>query len=227
MSGKLGVGACVFDAYGTLFDVGSAAAACVDLLGERQALISAAWRERQLDYSWLRSVQGRHADFEQVTEDALTVTLAQFGITGPGIKDRLLGLYRRLACFPEVPATLRELKNAGLRLAILSNGTPGLLAELIDHAGLGGLFEVVLSVEAAGVYKPHPRVYQLAVDSLGLPAGALAFVSSNGWDAHGAAAFGMQVAWCNRQRQPDDLLPGALAAQIHSLSELPDLLMTR
>jgi 2-haloacid dehalogenase len=227
MSGGLEVGACVFDAYGTLFDVGSAAAACKDLLGDQTAAISAAWRERQLDYSWLRAVQGRHADFEQVTADALAVTLEQFGLVESGLKQRLLDLYRRLACFPEVPATLFALKQAGFRLAILSNGTPGLLRELVDHAGLGDLFDSVLSVEAVGVFKPHPRVYQLAVDRLGLPAAALAFVSSNGWDAHGAAAFGMAAVWCNRRHLPDDLLPGRLAAQIDTLDEMPSLLINR
>jgi 2-haloacid dehalogenase len=218
------VGACLFDAYGTLFDVGSAAAACRDLLGDRWAVIAAAWRDKQLDYTWLRAAQGRHADFARVTADALDFTLAQFGIEDRALAERLLRLYRRLACYPEVPDCLRRLRRAGIRTAILSNGTPDMLAELVQGAGLDDLFDDILSVEEVGVFKPHPDVYRLAVDRLGLPAHEIMFLSSNGWDAHGASAFGLRVIWCNRTGQPPEHLPGRPEAEIRSLAELPELL---
>ena len=223
--GKLhGIRACVFDAYGTLFDVAAAAARCRDALGDNADRLSALWRDKQLQYTWLRAVQGRHADFRQVTGDALDFALDALGLAQPDLRERLMQLYLTLDPFPEVAEVLRQLRGAGLAAAILSNGSPDMLAAAIDHAGFGGLFDAVLSVEEVGVYKPHPRVYQLACHRLGTAAEAIAFVSSNGWDAWAASAFGMRAIWCNRQRQTRERLPGAPDREIRSLTELPALL---
>ena len=218
-----GVKACVFDAYGTLFDLTSAVRGCTDVLGSQAAPLAALWRDKQIQYTWLRAVQNRHADFHAVTAGALDFALETLGIDQPGLRGRLMNLYQTLDVFPEVPDVLRRLKNAGLRLAILSNGTPAMLDAAIAGAGIGGLFDAVLSVEEAGVYKPHPKVYQLALDRLDLPASAIAFQSSNAWDAHAASAFGMKVVWCNRSGQRRERLPGAPDREITSLSELPAL----
>jgi 2-haloacid dehalogenase len=218
-----GVKACVFDAYGTLFDFASAAKACRDVLGENAERLTALWRDKQLQYTWLRAVQGRHADFWQVTGDALDFTLETLGIADAGLRQRLMNLYLTLAVFPEVPDVLRRLKQAGMRTAILSNGSPAMLDAAVKGARLDDLLDAVLSVEEAGVYKPHPKVYQLAVERLGVPASAIAFQSSNAWDAHAASAFGMQVVWCNRYGQRPERLPGAPDREVKSLAELPDL----
>jgi 2-haloacid dehalogenase len=218
-----GVKACVFDAYGTLFDFASAARACPDVPPEAVERLSALWRDKQLQYTWLRAAQGRHADFLQVTADALDFTLETLALTRSALRERLLDLYFRLSPFPEVPETLARVRAAGLATAILSNGTPAMLAAAVGAAGLGDLFDTVLSVEEVGAFKPDPRVYQLAVDRLGTPAASIAFVSSNGWDAHAASAFGMQVVWCNRYRQRRERLPGAPDREITTLADLPPL----
>ncbi len=219
-----GIRACVFDAYGTLFDVASAVNAARDAIGPEADRLNALWRDKQLAYTWLRAAQGRHADFWQVTGDALDFSLETLGIERPGLRQRLMDLYLGLEPFPEVPDVLARLKAAGLRLAILSNGTPAMLTALVSAAKLDALFDQVLSVEAAGVFKPHPHVYQLAVDRLGVPAGAMSFQSSNAWDVHAAAAFGLQVVWCNRYGQRRERLPGKPAAEVKTLAELPALL---
>jgi 2-haloacid dehalogenase len=219
----IGIKACVFDAYGTLFDFASAAKGCADVLGDKAERLTVLWRDKQLQYSWLRAVQGRHADFWQVTGDGLDYALETLAIDQPGLRDRLMALYLALETFPEVPAMLRRLKAAGMRTAILSNGSPRMLDAIVTGAKIDLLLDAVLSVEAAGIYKPHPTVYQLAVDRLGVPAGAIAFQSSNAWDAHAASAFGMQVVWCNRYDQRRERLPGAPDREIRSLAELPEL----
>jgi 2-haloacid dehalogenase len=219
-----GIRACVFDAYGTLFDYASAAAACRDALGDRVASLTAVWRDKQLQYSWLRSLQGRYTDFEELTRDALEFALTTLRLEDPALRARLMGLYSSLECFPEVPATLARLKAAGMKTAILSNGSRQMLAATITHAGIGHLVDAVLSVDEVRVYKPHRRVYQLAVDRLGLAPEAIAFQSSNGWDAYAASAFGMRVVWCNRYAQVPERLPGQPDLEIRSLAELPALL---
>jgi 2-haloacid dehalogenase len=219
-----GIRACVFDAYGTLFDFASAAESCAEALGDRAGRLTTLWRDKQLAYSWLRAVQGRHADFWQVTGDALDFAMETFGLADPALRERLMGLYLILAPFPEVPDTLHRLREGGMATAILSNGSPAMLAPLVASAGLDGMFDAVLSVEEAGIYKPHPTVYQLAVDRLLVPAGEIAFLSSNGWDAHAAAAFGMRAIWCNRHKQTRDRLPGTPEREIRSLAALPGLL---
>jgi 2-haloacid dehalogenase len=219
-----GIRACVFDAYGTLFNYASAAARCSDVLGDKVGPLTALWRDKQLQYTWLRSLQGHYVEFSRVTSDALEFALAAFRVSDPALHERLMGLYSRLECFPEVPAMLVKLKQAGLRIAILSNGSPAMLTAAVAHAGLAQLFDAVLSVDAVGVYKPHPKVYQLAADRLGIPPAAISFQSSNGWDAYAASAFGMQAVWCNRYGQPPERLPGTPIAVINSLAQLPALL---
>jgi 2-haloacid dehalogenase len=215
--------ACVFDAYGTLFDYASAAAACRDALGDKLGPLNALWREKQLQYTWLRALQGKHADFWQVTGEALDFALETLGIADVALRSRLMNLYLTLDAFPEVPDMLKRVKAAGLKTAILSNGSPQMLEAAVTNAKIGGLLDAVLSVEAVGVYKPHPKVYQLAVDQLGIEANAIAFQSSNAWDAYAASAFGMRVVWCNRYAQRPERLPGQPAHQIASLAELPVL----
>ena len=218
-----GIEACVFDAYGTLFDFAAATRRCKDELGENSDKLAALWRDKQLQYTWLRAVQGRHADFWQVTGDALDFSLGTLGLERPSLRERLMELYLTLDAFPEVPNVLRQLQLAGLRTAILSNGSPKMLEAAVKGAGLDGLFDAVLSVESVGVYKPHPKVYQLAVDRLGVPARAIAYQSSNAWDACAASAFGMQVVWCNRYGQHAERLPGAPDCEVKSLTQLPAL----
>jgi 2-haloacid dehalogenase len=217
------VRACVFDAYGTLFDFAAAARGCRDVLGESIDKLTALWRDKQLQYTWLRALQGRHADFWQVTGDALDFALETLTLDKPGLRDRLMNLYLTLDAFPEVPDVLKRLKTAGVRTAILSNGSRMMLDAAIKEAGLGSLLDAVLSVEEVGVYKPHPKVYQLAVDRLGVPARAIAYESSNAWDAYAASAFGMQVVWCNRYGQRPERLPGKPDRMVRSLAELPSL----
>ena len=214
--------ACVFDAYGTLFDFASAAAGCRDVLGDSAERLTPLWRDKQLQYAWLRSLQGRHADFWQVTGEALDFALETLELHTPGLRDRLMNLYLTLDAFPEVPEMLGHLKIAGLTTAILSNGSPAMLQAAVENAGIGGLLDAVLSVEEVGIYKPHPKVYQLAVDRLGVA--AILFLSSNGWDAYAASAFGMRVIWCNRYGQRRENLPGQPEREIRTLAELPALL---
>lgn len=216
--------ACVFDAYGTLFDYASAAARCRDELGAEWERLSVLWRDKQLQYTWLRAIQDRHVDFWQVTGDALDYALETLGISDHALRERLMGLFLSLEAFPEMPAMLGRLKAAGLKTAILSNGSPRMLQAAVDNAGIGDLLDHVLSVEEAGVFKPHPKVYRLAVDRLGLAAEAISFQSSNAWDAYAASAFGMRVVWCNRYGHRRERLPGAPDREIRTLADLPQLL---
>ncbi len=218
-----GVRACVFDAYGTLFDVASAALSLRGVLGDRSAALAALWREKQLQYTWLRSIERRHADFQAVTRDALDFALQTLQIDTAHAPS-LLQAFDALQVYPDAPDVLRRLRGAGFATAILSNGTPPMLAALLRHAGIAGLFDAVLSVEAVGVFKPDAAVYALAPAQLRREAGQILFVSSNGWDAYGASAFGMRVAWCNRQGQAPERLPGAPDVQLRSLADLPGAL---
>ena len=205
--GSNGIRACVFDAYGTLFDVNSAAEREQAALGDKWHPLAELWRGKQLQYTWLRSLGGRHADFWQVTGEALDFAMASLGIDDGALRKRLMSLYLELDAYPEVAKTLARLKAGGLRLAILSNGTPAMLSAAVDKAGITPLLDAVLSVEEVGVFKPHPSVYQLPVDRLGVAAGEICFVSSNGWDAYSARAFGLRVAWCNRFGQAAEHIP--------------------
>jgi 2-haloacid dehalogenase len=216
-----GIRACVYDAYGTLFDVGSVARGAQDALGERWQALSDLWRTKQLQYTWLRGLGGHHADFWQVTGDALDYAMSTLGIKDDGLRARLMDLYLSIAAYPEVPAMLAELKSRGIKLAILSNGTPQMLAAAVGNSGIAGYFDAVLSVEEVGVFKPHPAVYGLAPGRLGLSAGEICFLSSNGWDAFSAKAFGMRVLWCNRFGQAAERIPAPPDGEISDLSQLP------
>jgi 2-haloacid dehalogenase len=220
----LGIRACVFDAYGTLFDFASATTAYREALADKMGPLSVLWRDKQLQYTWLRALQGRHADFWQVTGDALDYALEALQIADRGLRAKLMEMYLKLGTFPEVPSVLRQLKAAGMKTAVLSNGTPAMLNAAVDHAGIADLFDAILSVEEVGVFKTHPKVYQLAIDRLGVDASAISFQSSNAWDAHAASAFGMRVVWCNRYGQRKERLPGIPDREVRSLESLPEIL---
>ena len=222
MNEKLqGVSACVFDAYGTLFDFNTAAAGARDELGDDWQKLSDLWRLKQLQYTWLRGLGGHHAEFWQVTGDALDFALAQLKIDRPGLRARLMDLYLRLGAYPEVPAMLATLKARGMKLAILSNGSPTMLSAVVRNAGLEGVFDAVLSVEEVGVFKPHPSVYALAAQRLHLTPERICFLSSNGWDAYSAKAYGFRVLWCNRFGQAPERIPATPDGEIGDLSLLP------
>jgi len=218
------IDACVFDAYGTLFDVNSAVSSLQEKVGPQYSALSAAWRTRQLEYTWLRSLMKAHADFWQLTSDALAVSLREFNIQIPGLHDELMQAYLSLLPFPEVRRVLTLLKRAGMRTAILTNGNPAMINSAVQNCGIQDLIDLQLSAESVGIFKPDARVYQLAVDQLGVPAQRIAFQSSNAWDAAGAAHFGFTVAWVNRYSQPSEALPGTPAAMLSDLDELPGLL---
>jgi 2-haloacid dehalogenase len=218
------VQACVFDAYGTLFDFASAAARCPDVPEDRRAALTTLWRDKQLQYSWLRTLENRYADFWQVTGDALDFALESLDLESPALRARLMDLTLGLEPFPEVPAVLAALREAGFRTAILSNGSPMMLDALVKRSNLEALFDAVLSVDAVRAFKTHPDVYRYALRSLDLEASAIAFQSSNAWDAYAASDFGMRVVWCNRYGQRRERLPGKPDFEIRTLAELPALL---
>ena len=215
--------AVVFDAYGTLFDVQSVLAECERLFPSRGAEVSRLWRQKQLEYSWLRSLMDRYEAFDRVTEDALQHACAALGLAldADGATS-LMSAYRRLTPYPEVPAALTAL--AGRSLAILSNGSPAMLGDVVRNAGLEHHFEAVLSVHPLGVFKPHPRVYQSAVDRLAVRAADIAFVSSNFWDIAGATTFGFRTFWINRAGTAPDQLGVVPAGMLQGLDQLPGLL---
>ncbi len=220
----VGIGACVFDAYGTLFDFNAAAARFEDDLGGKAAELSDIWRMKQLQYTWLRSLMDDYRDFWTVTGEALDFALDAVAIRDETIREKLMNAYLTLDVYSEVPETLQKLKSAGVRTAILSNGSPEMLKTAVEGAGIADWLDASLSVEEVGIYKPHSSVYQLAVDRLGVEAARISFQSSNSWDAVGAAHFGFRVAWCNRFGQPDEQLSAQPDVQIKTLAELPPLL---
>lgn len=215
---------CVFDAYGTLFDFNSAAERCRDVLGDKAGELSDLWRTKQLQYTWLRGLMGKHKPFREVTGDALDFSLQTLGVDDPVLRNRLMELYDRIEAFPEVPGVLRRLNQAGIATAILSNGSPDMLEAAVEHAGIGGDLNAVLSVEAVGVYKPHPSVYELPGRQFGVPLSAISFQSSNAWDAVAAATFGMRVVWCNRYGQQRERLTAQPDVEISTLAALPGIL---
>lgn len=219
-----GLKAIAFDAYGTLFDVHAPMARLAGEIGPNAALVSELWRQKQLQYTWLRSLMRDYADFWQVTCDALDYALAAHGIENEGQRDKLLALYRDLDAYADAAPALSTLRELGLATAILSNGSPDMLQQAVAHAGFANLLDHVLSVDTVGIYKPDPRTYQLAVDTFALPPSRIGFVSANGWDVAGAAHFGLAVCHLNRFSQPPEHLPAKPLTVINSLSELPDLL---
>jgi 2-haloacid dehalogenase len=220
---------CVFDAYGTLFDV---AAAARDLAAEpgREGFaevwpqVAADWRLKQLQYSWLRAITGDHCDFWQVTQDGLDWALARAGQQDAGLRAALLGLYWRLAAYPEVPGMLARLKAAGLSTAILSNGSPDMLSGAVESAGIGAYLDDMLSVEVVGIFKPARAVYDLVGERFSCAPDEVLFVSSNGWDAAAASAYGFRTLWVNRLGEPVDNLPGRPAHEAADLTGVPALL---
>jgi 2-haloacid dehalogenase len=216
-----GIQAVVFDAYGTLFDVQSPVTKLANEIGDKALSLGALWRQKQLEYTWLRSLMGTHADFWVVTRDALNFALAELEINESGLADELMTLYLKLDAYPEVAAALTGLRQRGKRLAILSNGSPSMLESVVRHAGLDKIFEHVLSVEEVGIYKPSRRVYRLAMQKFHIQdAPSICFVSANTWDAQAAAQFGFQVVRVARTPKRDDNMPGKVARMIGNLSEL-------
>ncbi|WP_363320377.1 haloacid dehalogenase type II [Roseinatronobacter sp.] len=223
------VALCVFDAYGTLFDVDAAARRAASepgagALAAHWPTLSADWRRKQLEYTWLRSLAGAYVDFWQVTQDALDWALDAAGLDDPALRARLLDLYLRLDPFEEVPQVLNALQGQGVRLAILSNGSSGMLSEAVTSAGLDGVFDAVLSVDEVGIYKPAPAVYDMVGARFGIAPKEVLFVSSNGWDICSGAAYGLRTLWVNRASAPQDRLHGAPEHVARDLRALPDLI---
>ena len=218
------IGACVFDAYGTLFDVHSAVGRSGGALGDKAEGVSTLWRQKQLEYTWLRSLMGAYVDFWQVTGDGLDYALAANEVDDAALRQRLMELYLSLDAYPDVKDALDRLRAGGKKTAILSNGAPAMLEAAVGSADLGTRLDATLSVDELRIFKPDARVYQLAVERLGVEPGRIGFVSTNAWDACGAAHFGFNVAWLNRFGQKPERLPGTPAAVISSLAELPGLL---
>jgi 2-haloacid dehalogenase len=209
----------VFDAYGTLFDVHSVVEAGRAMTPDPLAL-SVLWRQKQLEYTWLRSLMGRYEDFWMVTEAALRHSVKRLGLAASDADlARLMNAYHTLACFPEVPEALARL--AGRPRAILSNGAPRMLAAAVASSRLDHLVEHVISVDRVKIYKPAPAVYALGPSTLGVPAEELLFVSSNAWDVAGAKAFGYRVAWCNRAGAPEEELGVRADYVVSNLAQLP------
>ncbi len=219
---------CVFDAYGTLFDVAAAAREAAAEPG-REAFaanwpaIARTWRLKQLQYTWLRATAGVHQDFWTVTENGLDYALEEQGLADPGLRARLLQLYWELSAYPEVPAMLKALKAAGWNTAILSNGTPDMLEGAVAAAGIGDVLDACLSVQSLGVFKPHRSVYGLVGEYFGCPASDVLFVSSNCWDACAGAGYGFTAAWANRAGEPMDRLPWKPQHVIGDLTTIPDI----
>lgn len=219
-----GIELCVFDAYGTLFDFNSAVARHRGVIGPKADALAEMWRSKQIQYTWLRNGMNEYAPFWQVTGEALDHCLKALAIANPSVRDKLMSAYLALDPFPEVPAVLAGLGRAGVRSAILSNGNPAMLDPMVSASGLAAHFAAVISVDDAQVFKVDRRAYELVEARCGVKPGKVCFLSSNCWDAHGAAHFGFRTVWINRTGVPDDNLPGTTAAQLKDLSGLPGLL---
>ncbi len=220
---------CVFDAYGTLFDVAAAARQAAtepgfEALASKWPELANHWRLKQLQYTWLRAVADAHCDFWDVTQDGLDWALEAVGLQGDNtLRQRLLDLYWELQAYPEVPDMLKALKAGGLQTAILSNGSPPMLNGAVQSAGIGDVLNDVLSVESVGVFKPHASVYDLVQNRFGCARDEVLFVSSNGWDAAGASGYGFVTAWVNRAGEPMDRLPWKPAHVLPDLTTIPQL----
>ena len=215
---KLAVQACVFDAYGTLFDVHSAVRRCAGALGPASDLISQTWRNKQLEYAWVSSLSDHHVDFWSCTVAALDYALRVYG-ADLGQREKLLEAYRSLDAYPDAVSTLQALRGAGIRTILLSNGTPAMLDDALRSAKLADFFERSLSIERVRIYKPAPAAYRLATDDLNLPPSEIGFVSSNAWDVAGARRFGFQPVWVNRFGLPDEYISNDTQLQANSLAE--------
>ncbi len=218
-----GIQACVFDAYGTLFDVHSAADRAQDSVGAKWRELAELWRTKQLQYTWLRSLSGHYEDFFHVTGDALDFAMSALQLEDPLLRARLMNLYLALNAYPEVPETLRRLRAAGMKTAILSNGSSTMLNAVAENTQITELLDAVLSVEEVKIYKPHPSVYRLVCDRMEVEADRVCVVSSNGWDAYSAKAFGFHVLWCNRAKQAPERLPTTPDGEIATLDEMVEI----
>ena len=216
------VKAIIFDAYGTLFDVNSAAEKCKDKIGDKWEGFANFWRTTQLEYTWLRSLMDRHKDFWQITEDSLDKSIKVFNID-PSMRNELLNLYKILSPYKEVPETLKTLKEKKFKLAILSNGTPLLLDELVKSNHLDNLFDDIFSIEQVGVYKPSSRVYDLPIKKYNINKSEVAFLSANTWDVSGGGNYGYQSIWVNRNNNIFDNLDFRPKYQITDLNKLIQL----
>ncbi len=219
---------CVFDAYGTLFDVAAAARIVAEQPGQEDFAklwpkLAADWRLKQLQYTWLRAVTGDHTAFWEVTKDGLDWAMEAAGLDDPELRETLLALYWELPAYREVPEMLTTLKARGFATAILSNGSPDMLEGAVDFAGVGGWLDAVLSVEDVGIFKPARPVYDMVGTRFGVEPDQVLFVSSNGWDAAAAAAYGFHTVWVNRAGEPMDRLPATPAHQLDDLSGIPEL----
>ena len=217
------VKAIIFDAYGTLFDVNSAAEKCKDKIGDNWEGFANFWRTTQLEYTWLRSLMDRHKDFWQVTKDSLDKSMRTFNID-PSMRNELLNLYKILSPYKEVPETLKTLKEKKFKLAILSNGTPSLLDELVKSNHLNNLFDDIFSIEQVGVYKPSSRVYDMPIKKYNINKSEVAFLSANTWDVSGGGNYGYQSIWVNRNNNIFDNLDFRPKYQITDLNKLIQLL---
>ena len=217
------VKAIIFDAYGTLFDVNSAAEKCKDKIGDKWEPFANFWRTTQLEYTWLRSLMGRHKDFWQVTEDSLDKSMKAFNIDS-SMKNELLNLYKILSPYKEVSETLKALKEKKFKLAILSNGTPSLLNELVKSNNLNNLFDDIFSIEEVGIYKPDSKVYDMPVKKYKIKKDEIAFLSANTWDVSGGGNYGYQAIWVNRNNNIFDNLDYKPTNEIKSLNELTNLI---
>ena len=217
------VKAIIFDAYGTLFDVNSAAEKCKDKIGDKWEGFANFWRTTQLEYTWLRSLMKRHKDFWQITEESLDKSMMVFNID-PEMKNELLNLYKVLSPFQEVPETLKSLKEKNFKIAILSNGTPSLLNDLVKSNNLNNLFDDLFSIEEVKIYKPHPKVYDLPIEKYKIKKNEVAFLSANTWDVSGAGNYGYQSIWVNRNNNIFDNLDYKPKNQVKNLSELVNLI---
>lgn len=222
---------CVFDAYGTLFDVAAAARVAAAQPGQGKLAevwprLAADWRSKQLQYTWLRAVMGDHTSFWQVTQDGLDWAMEASGLDDPTLRETLLALYWELPAYAEVPRMLATLKAEGFQTAILSNGSPDMLEGAVDFAGVGGWLDAILSVEDVGIFKPARVVYDMVGTQFGTRPDEVLFVSSNGWDAAAAAGYGFRTAWVNRAGEPMDRLPAKPAHVLSDLTTIPDLAKT-
>ena len=223
------IGAVVFDAYGTLFDVSAAARRLEGSCGtsaETLRQISRDWRMKQLQYSWIRAITGQHADFWDVTQAALDWALEAAGSRDAELRARLLELYRALDAYEEVPDMLARLSGRKISVAILYNGSPGMLTAAVESAGLGNRFDAILSVESVGVFKPASTVYDLVGREFGTEPSQVLFISTNGWDVAAAAGYGFDTVWINRAHEPVDRLPCRPRRIVQDLRRIPDLLGT-
>ena len=214
--------AIVFDAYGTLFDVNSAAEKCKDKIGDKWETFSNYWRTTQLEYTWLRSLMKRHKDFWQITEDSLDKSMLTFKID-KSMRNELLNLYKELSTFPEVKKVLEELKKKSIKLAILSNGTPSLLSNLVKNSNLENLFDDVFSIEEVKIYKPDPKVYDIPINKYKIKKEEITFLSANTWDVSGGGNYGYNAIWVNRTNNVFDKLDYKPKNEVKNLRELLNL----